>query len=54
MIKKETGKMYKISDEGAFVEISLLSPISAISLKVDHQNPKIHYQTRTDKFVLDI
>tara|TARA_B100001250_G_C19802950_1_gene791940 strand:+ start:2244 stop:2819 length:576 start_codon:yes stop_codon:yes gene_type:complete len=41
MIKKERGKMYKVSDEGAFVEISLLSPISAISLKVDHQNPKI-------------
>ena len=29
--------MFKVSDEGAFVEVSLISPIPAISLKLDHQ-----------------
>ena len=33
--------MYKVSDEGAFVEVSLVSPIPAISLKLDHQNLKV-------------
>ena len=29
--------MFKVSDEDAFVEVSLVSPIPAISLKLDHQ-----------------
>ena len=33
--------MFKVSDEGAFVEVSLVSPIPAISLKLDHQNLKV-------------
>ena len=33
--------MFKVSDEDAFVEVSLVSPIPAISLKIDHQNLKV-------------
>ncbi len=33
--------MFKVSDENAFVEVSLVSPIPAISLKLDHQNFKV-------------
>ncbi len=32
--------MFKVSDQGAFAEVSLVSPIPAISLKLDHQNLK--------------
>ena len=32
--------MFKVNDEGAFAEVSLVPPIPAVSLKLDHQNLK--------------
>ncbi len=32
--------MFKVTDRGAFARVSLVSPIPAISLKLDHQNLK--------------
>ena len=38
--------MHKVSEEVSFVGVSLISPISAISLKIDHQDPKIRIKLK--------
>jgi sarcosine oxidase subunit gamma len=41
MIKKGKNKMHQISEKGAFVDVKLLKPFSAISIRLDHSNAKI-------------